>query len=72
MASSYIQINEYIVLEYEYAAVAVPLIGTGSAKALRIENSYQDQYQFINNAQAVNTTGNVLDRSSSVINKNSN
>jgi hypothetical protein len=72
MASSYLQINEYIVLEYEYTATAIPLTGTGSAKALRIENLYQDQYQFINNAQAVNTTGNVLDRSSSVINKNSN
>ena len=72
MASSYIQINEYIVLEYEYASNPIPLIGSGSAKALRIDNLYQNQYQFINNAQAVNITGNVLDRSSSLINANSN
>jgi hypothetical protein len=72
MASSYLQINEYVVLEYEYSATAIPLTGTGSAKTLRIENLYQDEYQFINNSQAVNTTGNVLDRSSSLINKNSN
>lgn len=72
MASSYIQINEYVVLEYEYAAIPIPLIGLNSAKTLRIENLYQSQYQFINNAQAVNITGNVLDRSSSLINASSN
>jgi hypothetical protein len=72
MASSYLQINEYILLEYEYAAVPIALSGSGSAKALKIDNLYQNQYQFINNAQAVNTTGNVLDRNSSLINANSN
>jgi hypothetical protein len=72
MASSYLQINEYLLLEYEYASLPIPLAGTGSAKALRINNLYQDQYQFINSAQAVNITGNVLDRNSSLINGNSN
>jgi len=72
MASSYLQINEYILLEYEYASQAIPLAGAGSAKSLRIENLYQDQYQFINNSQAVETTGNVLDRTSSLMNKSSN
>ena len=72
MASSYIQINEYLVLEYEYTSNAISLTGAGSAKALRLGNQYIDQYQFLNNAQAVNLTENVLDRSSSLINPNSN
>jgi hypothetical protein len=72
MASSYIQINEYVVLEYEYASNPIPLVGSGSAKTLRIDNLYQNQYQFVNNAQSVNLTSNVLDRNSSLINANSN
>lgn len=72
MASSYLQINDYILLEYEYASQAIPIAGVSSARALRIENSYVEQYQFINNAQALNITGNVLDRSSSLENPNSN
>jgi len=69
VTSSYIQIANYALLEYTYASET---ISTSQAKALRLFNGYTNEYQFLNNAQATQLTGNVLDYSAVLINRDSN
>lgn len=69
ITSSYIQIANYALLEYTYASET---ISTSKAKALRLFNGYTNEYQFLNNAQATQLTGNVLDYSAVLINRDSN
>lgn len=69
VTSSYIQIANYALLEYTYAS---EIISTSKAKALRLFNGYTNEYQFLNNAQATQLTGNVLDYSAVLINRDSN
>lgn len=58
--SSYIQIAEYALLEYVYANET---LSTSQAKPLRLQNKYSNEYQFLNSAQSINLTENVLDYS---------
>lgn len=69
VTSSYIQIADYALLEYTYASET---ISTSKAKALRLFNGYTNEYQFLNNAQATQLTGNVLDYSATLISRDSN
>lgn len=66
--SAYVQISNFALLEYEYLSQS---ISTLNAKCLRLENNYTNTYQFLNNSEAVNVTGNVLDRSASRMGKTS-
>jgi hypothetical protein len=62
--SAYIQVSRYALLEYQYNSELIPVSASpGSAGAIRLENKYLNTYQFLNNNQSVNLTGNVLDRS---------
>jgi hypothetical protein len=58
--SSYIQISDYALIEYIYSN---DIIVSSKAKPLRLYNNYSREYQYINNAQATNLTGNILDYS---------
>jgi hypothetical protein len=58
--SSYIQISDYALIEYIYSNETIV---SSKAKPLRLYNNYSREYQFLNNAQATNLTGNVLDYS---------
>ena len=58
--STYIQISEYVLLEYIYSNETIP---TTKAKPYRLYNKYSNEYQFLNSTQAINLTGNVLDYS---------
>jgi len=66
--STYIQIADYALLEYTYSSVN---ISTTQAKVLRLYNNYTKEYQYLNNAQATALTGNVLDYSATLINRDS-
>ena len=67
--SSYIQISRYALLEYQYNSELIQFSGTvPSAGGVRLENKYTGSYQFLNNDQSVNLTGNVLDRSAGRMN----
>jgi len=58
--STYIQISEYLLLEYIYSNETIQ---TTKAKPYRLYNKYSNEYQFLNSTQAINLTGNVLDYS---------
>ena len=66
--STYVQLSNYALLEYTYSDEQFTTIST---RALKLQNKYVDQYQFLNGSTAVNITGNVLDRSASVLGTNS-
>lgn len=56
--SSYIQLSEYALIEYIYNS---DNLSTTSSRPLRLYNNYSKEYYFINNAQSLSITGNVLD-----------
>ena len=66
--STYVQLSNYALIEYTYADEQFTTVST---RALKLQNKYVDQYQFLNGSTAVNITGNVLDRSASVLGTNS-
>lgn len=56
--SSYIQISEYALIEYIYNS---DTITTAQARPLRLYNNYSVEYYYVNNAQSLSLTQNVLD-----------
>jgi hypothetical protein len=56
--SSYIQISEYALIEYIYNS---DTITTAQARPLRLYNNYSVEYYYVNNAQSLGLTQNVLD-----------
>ena len=66
--SSYIQISDYALLEYIYDS---EIVTTTQAKPLRLYNNYSNEYQFLNNAQALGITENVLDNSAARLGRES-
>jgi hypothetical protein len=66
--STYVQLSNYALIEYTYSDEQFTTVST---RALKLQNKYVDQYQFLNGSTAVNITGNVLDRSASVLGTNS-
>jgi hypothetical protein len=56
--SSYIQISEYALIEYIYNSDIIP---TTKARPLRLYNNYSLEYYYVNNAQSIGITQNVLD-----------
>lgn len=69
VTSKYIQINDYLLLEYRYAGPADADIGN-SFETWRIRNNVTDTYQFINGDNAIDDTGNIADWSSSKYEEN--
>lgn len=67
--STYVQLSNFALIEYTYSSETIQ---TTSARTLKLNNNYLDEYQFINGSTAVNITGNVLDRSASLLGKGSN
>ena len=61
--SRYVQITDWALLEYEYTNEPISITQT---KAFKIENSYDDSYQFLNGDISKKLTGNVQDNSSAV------
>jgi hypothetical protein len=62
--STYIQLSNFALIEYTYSSET---ISTLKARTLKLDNNYLGQYQFLNGSTAVNITGNVLDRSASLM-----
>lgn len=67
--STYIQLSNFALIEYTYSSETIP---TTSARTLKLNNNYLGEYQFLNGSTAVNITGNVLDRSASLMGIDSN
>jgi hypothetical protein len=62
--SRFVQLTDFILLEYIYTSLALPEeINTSVAGFNKIENGYFDNNQILNKNNAVDKTGNVLDRS---------